>query len=40
MASHDDPTLGFGTRAIHAGQAFDPTTGAVVPPVYFTSTFV
>lgn len=32
--------LGFATRAIHAGQAFDPTTGAVIPPVYFTSTFV
>lgn len=30
----------FATRAIHAGQEFDPTTGAVVPPVYFTSTFV
>jgi len=32
--------LGFNTRAITAGQAFDPTTGAVVPPVYLTSTFV
>ncbi len=31
---------GFATRAIHAGQAFDPTTGAVIPPVYQTSTFV
>jgi cystathionine gamma-synthase len=30
----------FSTRAIHAGQGFDPTTGAVVPPVYLTSTFV
>jgi cystathionine gamma-synthase len=30
----------FSTRAIHSGQAFDPTTGAVVPPVYLTSTFV
>jgi cystathionine gamma-synthase len=30
----------FATRAIHAGQPFDPTTGAVVPPVYLTSTFV
>ncbi|HVK73034.1 MAG TPA: cystathionine gamma-synthase [Kofleriaceae bacterium] len=39
MASHDDPTLGFGTRAIHAGQAPDPTTGAVMTPVYFTSTY-
>ena len=30
----------FDTRAIHAGQEFDPTTGAVVPPVYLTSTYV
>ncbi len=37
----DDHLLhGFATRAIHAGQEFDPTTGAVTPPVYFTSTFV
>ena len=27
MASHDDPTLGFATRAIHAGQVPDATTG-------------
>ncbi len=33
-------TLGFGTRAIHAGQRPDPTTGAVMTPVYLTSTFV
>ncbi len=33
-------THGFSTRAIRAGQAFDPTTGAVVPPIYQTSTFV
>jgi len=39
MASHDDPTLGFGTRAIHAGQAPDPVTGAVMTPVYYTSTY-
>ena len=32
--------LAFETRAITAGQAFDPTTGAVVPPVYLTTTFV
>ncbi|MET4156894.1 cystathionine gamma-synthase [Agromyces sp. PvR057] len=31
---------GFDTLAIHAGQAFDPTTGAVIPPVYLTSTYV
>jgi cystathionine gamma-lyase len=32
--------LGFGTRAIHAGQQPDPTTGAIMPPVYQTSTYV
>ncbi len=30
----------FETRAIHDGQAPDPTTGAVIPPVYLTSTYV
>jgi cystathionine gamma-synthase len=30
----------FDTVAIHAGQDFDPTTGAVIPPIYQTSTFV
>jgi cystathionine gamma-synthase len=30
----------FSTRAIHAGQAFDPRTGAIIPPIYQTSTFV
>jgi cystathionine gamma-synthase len=29
----------FETRAIHAGQAPDPTTGAVVPPIYQVSTY-
>jgi len=38
MGAHDDRTLGFGTRAIHAGQAPDPLTGAVMTPVYFPST--
>jgi cystathionine gamma-lyase len=28
------------TRVIHGGQAPDPTTGAVMPPIYATSTFV
>src|SRR5215469_8648887 len=31
--------LGFSTRAIHAGQYPDPTTGAVMTPIYATSTF-
>jgi cystathionine beta-lyase/cystathionine gamma-synthase len=30
----------FATRTIHAGQAPDPTTGAIMPPVYQTSTYV
>ncbi|HEX9669094.1 MAG TPA: PLP-dependent transferase [Thermoanaerobaculia bacterium] len=32
--------LGFSTRAIHAGQEPDPTTGAVTVPIYATSTYV
>lgn len=31
---------GFGTRAIHAGQQPDPTTGAIMTPIYQTSTYV
>jgi len=30
----------FGTRAIHAGQRPDPTTGAIMTPIYQTSTYV
>jgi cystathionine gamma-lyase len=30
---------GFGTRAIHAGQEADPVTGAVMTPIYMTSTY-
>ena len=30
---------GFDTRAIHAGQEVDPTTGAVIVPIYATSTY-
>ncbi|MBD8024712.1 cystathionine gamma-synthase [Microbacterium gallinarum] len=30
---------GFETRAVHAGQTFDPTTGAVIPPVHFSTTY-
>ncbi|MCW5770459.1 MAG: cystathionine gamma-synthase [Rhodospirillaceae bacterium] len=32
--------LAFATRAIHGGQAPDPTTGAVMVPIYATSTYV
>lgn len=38
-ASHTEG-LAFGTRVIHAGQFPDPSTGAVMPPIYATSTFV
>lgn len=31
---------GFATRCVHAGQAPDPTTGAVMMPIYATSTYV
>lgn len=35
----DDESLGFATRAIHAGQEPDGATGAVVPPIYQVSTY-
>ena len=31
---------GMATRGIHAGQSPDPTTGAIMPPIYATSTYV
>jgi cystathionine gamma-synthase len=35
----DVSKLGFESRAIHAGYDPDPTTGAVIPPIYATSTY-
>ena len=35
-----DKSQKFATRAIHAGQEPDPSTGAVIPPIYATSTYV
>ncbi|MGZ6416738.1 MAG: PLP-dependent transferase, partial [Bacteroidia bacterium] len=35
----DLKNLGFGTKAIHAGQEPDPTTGAIMTPIYQTSTY-
>lgn len=32
-------SYGFETRAIHAGYQADPTTGAVIPPIYATTTY-
>lgn len=44
MATSKDRTktkaLGLGTRAIHAGQHPDPSTGAIMTPIYATSTYV
>lgn len=37
---NENKNLGFSTRAIHAGQQPDPTTGAIMTPVYLTSTYV
>lgn len=38
---HDhDLEAAFATRAIHAGQQPDPLSGAIMTPVYFTSTYV
>jgi cystathionine beta-lyase/cystathionine gamma-synthase len=34
------PKQGFATRAVHAGQEPDPTTGAIMTPVFLTSTYV
>jgi cystathionine gamma-lyase len=38
-SSRHEDSFGFATRAIHAGQTPDPTTGAVMQPIYATSTF-
>ncbi|WP_440963777.1 trans-sulfuration enzyme family protein [Massilia sp. GER05] len=37
--SNDTHQRHIATRVIHGGQAPDPTTGAVMPPIYATSTF-
>ncbi|HVY13464.1 MAG TPA: PLP-dependent transferase, partial [Alphaproteobacteria bacterium] len=39
MSRHRHDNMGFDTRAIHGGQEFDPTTGAVITPIYATSTY-
>jgi cystathionine gamma-lyase len=36
----EDLAAGIGTRAIHAGQRPDPLAGAIMTPVYLTSTYV
>lgn len=37
---HDYREFGFGTRAIHAGQEPDAATGAIMTPIFQTSTYV
>ena len=37
---NDSSKQGLATRAIHAGQKADPTTGAIMTPIYATSTYV
>ncbi len=39
MQSSDDSATHFNTRAVHAGMEPDPTTGAVMTPIYQTSTY-
>jgi cystathionine gamma-synthase len=41
MSEHHDlgPSLGFESRAVHAGSEPDPTTGAVITPIYASSTY-
>lgn len=36
----DEPGHGFGTHAVHAGQRPDPASGAIMTPIYQTSTYV
>ena len=38
--SDETEALAFATRVIHGGQRPDPLTGAVMPPIYATSTYV
>ena len=38
--SKTNKSLGFETRAIHSGQRPDPTTGAIMTPIYASSTYV
>ena len=42
MTQHDDKqrSHAFATRVIHAGQTPDPTTGALMPPIYANSTYL
>jgi cystathionine gamma-synthase len=39
MTTSGSPARGFDSLAVHAGQTFDPTTGAVIPPIHLSSTY-
>ena len=39
MTETPDPSLAFDTRTVHGGQVHDPATGAVMTPIYATSTY-
>jgi len=39
MSDSSEHRYGLGTLAIHAGQSPDPSTGAVMTPIYATSTY-
>lgn len=40
MADTQNSGLHFGTLAVHAGQSPEPSTGAIMPPIFQTSTYV
>ncbi len=40
MTDKNSAAHGIGTKAIHAGQSPDPSTGAIMTPIYATSTYV
>jgi cystathionine beta-lyase/cystathionine gamma-synthase len=40
MTTADGRSLRFGTLAVHAGQSPEPLTGAIMPPIFQTSTYV
>ena len=40
MSQDSHQSRGFATRVIHAGQAPDPSTGALMPPIYANSTYL
>lgn len=39
MSDHKEAAWDMATQVIHGGQSFDPSTGAVMPPIYATSTY-